>query len=169
MLSQDQPERRSSVAARCCSQSSQCIGGTFGLTSHIHKKLVELSGAPRASRRVCGTEIQGGFCRQRSSHRNVDSKIGPGGVRKPGRKPKENVQKPHKPTETQGPCPDRRGLCIKGLTVDWWMALGDIPLGVFGFGRFTVSAQNLCTRTDAARCAMSLLPERPKGNLLKGT
>jgi hypothetical protein len=36
---------------------------------------------------------------------------------KPGRKPKENDQKPRKATETQGPCPSLRGFCIKALTV----------------------------------------------------
>ncbi len=45
--------------------------------------------------------IQGGFCRQKHSHRNTDSKIGPGG-RKAGRESKTNNQKPRKPTETQG-------------------------------------------------------------------
>ncbi len=43
-------------------------------------------------------------------------KLGQGG-RKPGREPKENDQKPRKPRETQGPCPDLRGFCIKALTV----------------------------------------------------
>ncbi len=47
---------------------------------------------------------------------NTDSKIGPGG-RRPGRKPKETDPKPQKPTETQGPCPDLMGFCIKALSV----------------------------------------------------
>jgi hypothetical protein len=34
-----------------------------------------------------------------------------------GRKAKGNDQKPRKPTESQGPCPDLRGTCIKALTV----------------------------------------------------
>ena len=37
--------------------------------------------------------------------------------RKQGRKPTENAPTPRKPTETQGPCPDLRGFCIKALTV----------------------------------------------------
>ncbi len=37
--------------------------------------------------------------------------------RKASRKPKENDQQPQKPTETQGPCPDLRGFCIKALTI----------------------------------------------------
>ena len=61
-------------------------------------------------------KIQGGFCRQKHSHRNTDPKIGPQG-RKPGRKPQENDRRPRKPTETQGPCPDLRGFCINALTV----------------------------------------------------
>lgn len=35
-----------------------------------------------------------------------------------GRKPKENQQIPREPTETQGPCPDLRGTCIKSQSVD---------------------------------------------------
>ena len=38
------------------------------------------------------------------------------GSRKAGRKPKENGQKPQKPTETQGPCPKLKGFCIKAFT-----------------------------------------------------
>ncbi len=60
--------------------------------------------------------VQGGFCRQKHSHRNTDSKIDLGG-RQTGRGPKRNDQTPRKPTETQGPCPDLRGFCIKALTV----------------------------------------------------
>ncbi len=36
--------------------------------------------------------------------------------KKPGRKHKVNDQQKRKPTETQGPCPDLRGFCIKALT-----------------------------------------------------
>ena len=35
-----------------------------------------------------------------------------------GRKAKENQQIPREPTETQGPCPDLRGTCIKSQPVD---------------------------------------------------
>jgi hypothetical protein len=34
-----------------------------------------------------------------------------------GREPKDNDDKPRKPTETHGPCPDLRGTCIKAPTV----------------------------------------------------
>ncbi len=40
-----------------------------------------------------------------------------GKVGKAGQMPKENDQRQRKPTETQGPCPDLRGTCIKALTV----------------------------------------------------
>jgi hypothetical protein len=40
------------------------------------------------------------------------------GGRKPGRKAKENDQTLRKATETQGPCPDLGGFCIKALTVN---------------------------------------------------
>ncbi len=36
---------------------------------------------------------------------------------KAGREPKENDNKTQTTTETQGPCPDLRGFCIKALTV----------------------------------------------------
>ncbi len=73
---------------------------------------------PRSGSREPGESLQGGFCRQKHSHRNTDSKIGPGG-RKPSRKPKEKYQKPRKPTETQGPCTDLKSFCINALTVDF--------------------------------------------------
>ncbi len=60
--------------------------------------------------------LQGGFCRQKHSHRNADSKTDPGG-RKPGRGPTEIEQNPQTPTGTQGPCLDLRGFCINALTV----------------------------------------------------
>ncbi len=50
------------------------------------------------------------------------------GRRKTGRTPKENDQKPRQPTETQGPCPDLRGFCIKALNVhEPTPAVGDHP------------------------------------------
>ncbi len=55
--------------------------------------------------------MQGGFCRQKHSHKNID----PGG--KAGRAPKNNDQKPRKPTETQGPCPNLRGTCTTTLAI----------------------------------------------------
>ncbi len=58
----------------------------------------------------------GGFWRQKHSHKNTDPEIGPRG-RKAGREPKETDTKPRTPAETQGPCPDLKGFCIKALTV----------------------------------------------------
>ncbi len=46
----------------------------------------------------------------------ADPKIELGG-KNIGRKPAENLKQLRKPTETQGPCPDIRGFCIKALTV----------------------------------------------------
>ncbi len=67
---------------------------------------------------VCKIQLslQGGFCRQQPDHRSTDYKIGPRGG-KAGRNPKDNDHKPIKPTETEGPCLDLKGFCIKALTV----------------------------------------------------
>jgi hypothetical protein len=59
----------------------------------------------------------GGFCQQKHSHRNKDSKTGPGG-RKTGRERKETDKKTTK-TYT-----DLKGFCIKALTV---CAVGPFP------------------------------------------
>ncbi len=69
-------------------------------------------------------------------HRNTDSKIGPGGYENRP-ETKKNDQKPKKTTETQGPCPDLRGFCIKPLTVpDPWGAAGPwSPRSLLGSSR----------------------------------
>ncbi len=62
--------------------------------------------------------VQGGFWRHKNRYKNTHPQIGPGGGRKDGREPKENKQKPRKPTETEEPYTDLRGTYLKALTVE---------------------------------------------------
>ncbi len=45
------------------------------------------------------------------------SKIRTGEVGNPAGNPRKTTKQARKPTETQGPCPDLRGFCLKALTV----------------------------------------------------
>ncbi len=56
------------------------------------------------------------FLSTETRHRNTDSKIGPGRYET---RPKTKGKRPNKAktTETQGPCPGRRGFCISPPTI----------------------------------------------------
>ncbi len=61
------------------------------------------------------TVLPEGFCPQELRHRNTDPKTGK------ARQPNENTKNMTKNQNTygnsQGPCPDLKGFCIKALTV----------------------------------------------------